>query len=144
MLQSFCQGPRYPCPAPFAGPLDKRNAASGSEIGGAVLVIVLLVYKGREYISFLLQETQFYPEASLKMTAPCILPEFQLIKKASELARINHCRLLSRFSLIRLDFSWPTPSLACDLGVASDDYNSLLIQQMVGRCLHKIKLKYVE
>lgn len=144
MLQSFCQGPRYPCPAPFAGPLDKPNAASGSEIGGAVLVIVLLVYKGREYISFLLQETQFYPEASLKMTAPCILPEFQLIKKASELARINHCRLLSRFSLISLDFSWPTPSLACDLGVTSDDYNSLLIQQMVGRCLQKIKLKYVE
>jgi len=54
-------------------------------------VIVFLVYKGREYISFLLQETQFYPEASLKMTAPCILPELQLIKKASELARINYC-----------------------------------------------------
>ncbi|CAH3188191.1 unnamed protein product, partial [Porites evermanni] len=28
-----------------------------------------------------LKETQFYPEASLKMTAPCILPELQLIKK---------------------------------------------------------------
>ena len=53
--------------------------------------IQLLVYKGREYVSFLLQETQFYPEASLKMTAPCILPELQFIKKVSELARVNYC-----------------------------------------------------
>lgn len=27
------------------------------------------------------QETQFYPETVLKLTAPCILPELQLIRK---------------------------------------------------------------
>lgn len=76
---------------PFSRPLDKRNATAARKIGIVVLVIVLLVYKGREYISFLLQETQFHPEASLKMTAPCILPELRLIKRVSELARISYC-----------------------------------------------------